>query len=294
MYSIIIPHKNSAQLVHRLLQSIPKRTDLEVIVVDDTSDSSEIQKLEEIRNDYYFDFYHNRGKKGAGASRNVGLSHARGKYIIFADSDDFFCEDFENELDLVSQKDVDLIFYNVHSADSETYEESHRHIFFNDLVNSYLTDGKRDVLYKYSVPWGKIYRRSFLEAFNIKFAEVIAGNDMWFSCSCGVFVKSFEVSQTVLYTVTVREGSIVNTIKPEYFLSRFDETIRVNNMLRANKLAPYQYSVLYFLANAKKFGATSYVVKQILKNRSNVLIGLEKILSYKKVLVDRENRRKSN
>lgn len=294
MYSIIIPHKNSAVLVHRLLQSIPKRSDLEVIVIDDTSDSSEIQKLEEIRNDYYFDFYHNRGKKGAGASRNVGLSHARGKYVIFADSDDFFCKDFGNELDIVSQKDVDLIFYNVHSADSETYEESHRHFFFNDLVRSYLADGKKDILYKYSVPWGKIYRRGFLETYNIKFAEVIAGNDMWFSCCCGVFVNSFEVSQTVLYTVTVREGSIVNTIRPEYFLSRFDETIRVNNMLRANKLAPYQYSVLYFLANAKKFGATGYVVKQILKNRSNVLIGLEKVLSYKKVLVDRENRRKSN
>ena len=31
--------------------------------------------------------------KGAGYARNIGLSHARGKWIIFADADDFFTAD---------------------------------------------------------------------------------------------------------------------------------------------------------------------------------------------------------
>lgn len=294
MFSIIIPHKNSASLVSRLLNTIPKRSDLEIIVVDDDSDDKELKKLEDIRDEYYFELYHNRGKKGAGSSRNVGLSNAKGKYILFADSDDYFSESLDKILDETIGKEVELIFYNVYSADSDTYEESHRHIFFNELIKKYLDKGKKDILYKYSVPWGKIYKRSFLETNQIQFAEVIAGNDMWFSCRCGVSAKTFEVSPETLYTVTVREGSIVNTIKPEYFLSRFDETIRVNNMLRKNGLSAFQYSVLYFLSNANKFGVKSHVVKEILRNRSNVFIGLEKILNYKKVLTDRENRRKRN
>ena len=37
LYSIIIPHYNSPDLLLRLLKTIPVREDLEVIVVDDNS-----------------------------------------------------------------------------------------------------------------------------------------------------------------------------------------------------------------------------------------------------------------
>ncbi|PVH25583.1 glycosyltransferase family 2 protein [Sphingobacterium corticibacter] len=293
VFSIIIPHKNATQLLQRLLESIPQRIDLEVIVVDDNSDVQEIANLEKLQAGYAFSLYHNKGKRGAGASRNVGLEHARGKYVLLADSDDFFNKGFHDELDRVAKKEIDVFYYKVYSADSDTYEESHRHLFFNDLIDAHQQKGKRDVLYKYSVPWGKIYRRQFIEDHHIRFAEVIAGNDMWFSCRCGVLAKTFEISDFVLYTVTIRDGSIVNTIKPEYFLARFDETIRVNNMLRQSKLSAYQYSVLYFVSKAHQFGVKSYIAKEILRNRSNIFIGLEKIFDYKKVMIDRENKRKS-
>ncbi|MFD2598052.1 glycosyltransferase family 2 protein [Sphingobacterium corticis] len=294
VFSVIIPHKNATQLLQRLLESIPQRVDLEVIVVDDNSDVQEIANLEKLQASHTFSLYHNKGKRGAGASRNVGLEHARGKYVLLADSDDFFNAGFNEELDRVAEREIDVFYYKVHSADSDTYEESHRHLFFNELIDAYKTKGKRDVLYKYSVPWGKIYRRQFIEDNHISFAEVIAGNDMWFSCRCGVLAKTFEISDFVLYTVTIRDGSIVNTIKPEYFLARFDETIRVNNMLRQSNLSAYQYSVLYFVSKAHQFGVKSYVAKEILRNRSNIFIGLEKILDYKKVMIDRENKRTKN
>lgn len=294
IYSVIIPHKNASGLLKRLLDSIPERKDLEVLVIDDSSNEQEVLKLESMQSEHNFALYHNKGNKGAGASRNVGLENAKGKFVIFADSDDFFNEGINSELDRIAEQHIDVYSYRVHSVDSDTYEESHRHLFFNDLIAAYQDKGQLDVIYKYSVPWGKIYRRQFLEEHQIRFAEVIAGNDMWFSCRCGVLAKRFEICDVVLYTVTIRDGSIVNTIKPEYFLSRFDETIRVNNMLRQNKLHAYQYSVLYFVSNAHKFGVKAHVAKEIIRNRSNILIGLEKIFTYKKVLIDRENKRKNH
>ena len=39
-YSIIIPHKNSPDLLKRCLESIPDRTDIQVVVVDDNSSSA--------------------------------------------------------------------------------------------------------------------------------------------------------------------------------------------------------------------------------------------------------------
>lgn len=41
-YSIIIPHKNIPDLLQRCLNSIPRRTDIQIIVVDDNSDPKKL------------------------------------------------------------------------------------------------------------------------------------------------------------------------------------------------------------------------------------------------------------
>lgn len=40
------------------------------------------------------EIYHNSKKKGAGTCRNIGLERARGKWLLFADSDDLFLDNF--------------------------------------------------------------------------------------------------------------------------------------------------------------------------------------------------------
>ena len=39
-YSIIIPNRNNHELLNRLLNSIPIREDIQIIIVDDQSDDS--------------------------------------------------------------------------------------------------------------------------------------------------------------------------------------------------------------------------------------------------------------
>ena len=41
-YSIIIPHKNTPSLLQRCLDSIPQRSDIEIIIVDDNSDEQKV------------------------------------------------------------------------------------------------------------------------------------------------------------------------------------------------------------------------------------------------------------
>lgn len=87
-FSIIIPHKNLLDLLIRCLESIPKRNDIQVIVVDDnsvnqTAIQNEISKIEDIK----IDFVACSKSKGAGGARNVGLQMALGSYLLFADAD---------------------------------------------------------------------------------------------------------------------------------------------------------------------------------------------------------------
>jgi glycosyltransferase involved in cell wall biosynthesis len=41
-FSIIIPHKNTPELLQRCLASIPKREDIQIIVIDDNSDNTKV------------------------------------------------------------------------------------------------------------------------------------------------------------------------------------------------------------------------------------------------------------
>lgn len=90
-YTIIIPHKNIPDLLERCLHTIPTRDDLEVIIIDDNSDSDKVNFGDFPGTDrpdttIIFD----KSGKGAGHARNLGVEKARGEKLIFADADDYF------------------------------------------------------------------------------------------------------------------------------------------------------------------------------------------------------------
>ena len=98
-FSIIIPHKNIPSLLQRCLDSIPKRDDVQIIVVDDNSNPQKVDfekfpGLDKPNTEAYFD----KSGKGAGRARNVGLKHAKGEWVIFADCDDYFHVEVLNEI----------------------------------------------------------------------------------------------------------------------------------------------------------------------------------------------------
>lgn len=90
-YSIIIPHKNIPNLLQRCLASIPRREDIQIIIVDDKSDVVEVDfECFPGVGEQCVEVYFTKEGKGAGYARNVGLKYAKGKWLLFVDSDDFF------------------------------------------------------------------------------------------------------------------------------------------------------------------------------------------------------------
>jgi glycosyltransferase involved in cell wall biosynthesis len=86
-YSIIIPHKNIPALLQRCLNSIPRREDIQIIVVDDNSDSN-IVDFEHFpgMDEPCVDVVFTKEGKGAGYARNVGLSKAKGKWLFIPEN----------------------------------------------------------------------------------------------------------------------------------------------------------------------------------------------------------------
>ena len=112
LLSIIIPLHNRAEEIQQLVASIPSRSDIEIIIVDDHSEF-EIPRLmhDQIR------FYPlPESKRFAGAARNYGLEQAVGKWICFADSDDLFePSELIKLLAYLNQEDADIIFFQAKS-----------------------------------------------------------------------------------------------------------------------------------------------------------------------------------
>jgi len=288
-YSIIIPHYNSVALLERLLKSIPERTDTEVLVIDDGSDDAEWERLCSLplrSNVCVFRIMHG----GAGKARNIGMDIAKGERIIFADADDYFSDMLDGLLTVHGNDAYDISFFRTDSVCGDTGRKADRHLWFQRLVDNQLNfpsaHNRNKLLLHFTPPWGKIYSADFLRKHGLRFEEVMISNDILFSVYAGTVAENIGLFDEKLYVVTVTPGSLTNTKTPERLLSSLDTVQKANDYLRAINKRRYQFSVLYYLGTAYRYGIRYewLVLKKIIKNRSNIFIGLKNLLRYRQVL----------
>lgn len=214
-YSIIIPHHNCPQLLERLIASIPRRDDIQIIVVDDASDSGIVDwntfKLDSTKNIELY-LISKEESKWAGHARNVGLEHAEGKWLLFADSDDYYQDGAFDVLDQFVNGQDDIIYFNCGSVDSDTLEPSNRGKALNKHIDKYLSNPTNDNLdvikYRLHAPWNKMIRHSLVKDKEIGFEEVIKGNDIQFTILTGYFAKQSKVIKDIIYVCTKRRGNM--------------------------------------------------------------------------------------
>ncbi|GEN51412.1 glycosyltransferase family 2 protein [Alkalibacterium pelagium] len=238
--SIIIPHYNSVKTLDRLLNSIPKKKDIQIIVVDDKS-NEQLQELSELINKYKRNVYFIKNitaKKGAGVCRNIGLEIATGKWILFADSDDYFKRTMYEDVSKFFTSEFNIVYFTPTSIDNETGLNSDRHIQYENLINNFLEnpnrENKNNLKYKFHVPWSKLIRRDFIVGNSIQFDEVLASNDVMFSAKMGFYTNTFEVSKNIIYCSIRDKGSLTTQINEAVYDSRLKVWINYYNFLKDN------------------------------------------------------------
>ena len=228
-YTVIIPHKDVPPLLKRCLESIPCREDIQVVVVDDNSRKDLLADAEEICRQRRCQFIKTTKGGGAGYARNVGISHAKGKWVLFADADDFFHADAFNVLDGFRETDFDVVYFYCDSKNSDTLEPDTDRV---PAIKTGIETEDYDLLrFRSSVPWGKMICHKTIIDNSLGFEEVIASNDIMFSARLGACAKKVGLVPQALYCVTTRAGSLYSQPSPERIRSRFFASIRVNKFL---------------------------------------------------------------
>lgn len=214
-YTIIIPHKNSAELLEYCLSTIPVRDDVQVIVVDDNSDPNKVDfsHFPQWAGKNY-EYYLTKEGKGAGYARNVGLEHAKGKWLLFVDADDFLLPTINDIFDECVNSEADVIYFRpkaVMLVDRKT--PSNRADAYSKLIDEYyLTKDENNIRTRFYVPWSKIIKKELIEKKNVRFDEILYSNDIVFSTKVGSNANKIAVSKKCYYVVTKSCNSLTSNM----------------------------------------------------------------------------------
>lgn len=93
--TVIIPIYNMGRYLEECLDSIVNQTidGVEVIAVNDGSTDNSLEILNRYSEKYPNIMVHSQENQGQASAKNYGILHAKGKYIIFMDPDDYYPDD---------------------------------------------------------------------------------------------------------------------------------------------------------------------------------------------------------
>ena len=296
-YSVVIPHKNSFNLLERCISSIPKADNIQIIIVDDNSDSDiknsvDMSFLERYKN---LLFVSTEEGLGAGYARNMGLRYAEGKWLLFADADDFFVDGAWDLLAKYVDSGYDIVYFGIVSVDSKTLKKVNRSQTYNCLVENCdnVNQTKIDLLrLRHDVPWGKMIRRNLVVENAIHFDETRYCNDTMFSTMTGLAAKSIYADKTPFYCVTYRDGSLITYRSLQSDIIRYEVILRKNQLLRDQGYSQYQLSLSYYMRKFLKNGIVVFFQAIILgyKYRANFFVGFSR---WGKILFNKVRHRKN-
>ena len=236
--SIIIPHKNSATALGKLLKSIADEDEsVAVFVVDDHSDTKELESLKRLKEKYpSYRFLTNEGMY-AGTARNTALKQAVSQWVLFADADDYFLPGWYDEVCRHFQSGADLVFFPPTSVNLVTGKLGQRHLNYQKIVNAYRKNPwlmDEAIRFQMCPPWSKLVRMDFLRKHDLSFGEEMVSNDVMFSLKTGFYAQNIIASKVPIYCVTEGNYTLTTHNTLERLKIRADVIRQYNDFLKEN------------------------------------------------------------
>lgn len=222
LFSVIVPVYNVEKYLEQCVNSILSQsfTDFELILVDDGSTDKCPQICDELKNKDSRIIVIHKTNGGLSAARNIGIETAHGKYVIFVDSDDFYCSNkvFDKIADEINKSDADIIqfhrkwFYEAEQIFVERKETFHisckdysPSIVINQLIKNKMT---------YFSACQNVVRLSYVYKNKLFFKEGIKSEDIDWGFRVFSYLPRISLLPDIFYVYrTNREGSITSTKK---------------------------------------------------------------------------------
>lgn len=224
--SVIIPVYNAEEYLPECIESLLCQTfgDAEFIFVDDGSTDRSWEILQHYaRLDLRVQIYRQKNQR-AGIARNNGISHAKGEFITFLDSDDIM---LPNALELfyhrACETKADIVISSAYHFSNDVNKRSvagwclRKEYLPKEEVFSVATHAKYLFQVTAGAPWGKFYKANFIHQNQLCFPNVPRSEDVYFMYWALAVAKSITTlnEKTILYRIVEGNGSLEDS-KDQY------------------------------------------------------------------------------
>ncbi len=212
LVSIIVPIFNMEEYVEQCIQTLVSQTyrNIEILLIDDGSTDSSPQKCAEWAERDQRIVFLQKKNEGLSATRNYGVNHSSGEYLMFVDSDDWVDKDYvKNMIMAVSIEKADVGICDYYRTDRSG---SFQYISCNSILNSQYTKAKYLLLSNPS-SCNKIIRKKFWQQNEMQFPNTVSEDTAIFPLLMLLSEKVAEVKEPLYYYRKYRANSITSTIE---------------------------------------------------------------------------------
>lgn len=243
LISVIVPVYNVERYLHQCVQSILKQSyeNFELILVDDGSpDGCGAICDEYAGKDKRVKAVH-KTNGGLSSARNAGLDIAKGKYILFCDSDDYYLPGAFARLNAkLSEKDYDIIHFGYKKETEnrmiDVVPKQYDGPMTNELLLSVAYAGIVRNDYTMDVmAWSKVYKADIIHQYKFRFDETMRiAEDITFNIPYLSVVNTVFCMENALYFYRYNSQSLIHQDKgfsekgmerSVYFLSKIQHTL---------------------------------------------------------------------
>ena len=226
LVSIVMPVYNVETYLPQALDSLLCQTmkHFEIIAVDDGSTDRSLEILKEYAKKDCRIKVLTQKNQYAGVARNTGLEKARGEYVLFLDSDDFFEKNLlKDSYYKAKLNKADLLIYGGRKYNESTKKFSK----YEGLLRDKEVPSRQPFNYKdcpnniyqmtTACPWTKMYRREFVEKTGLKFQALQNTNDVFFVSSSIAMAERIVTLNKILVNYRVGQKNNLQSSKKRYF-----------------------------------------------------------------------------
>lgn len=232
--SIIIPVYNVESYLVDCLESVIHQTlqEVEIICVNDASSDQSLDILTEYANkDKRVTIINNSLNGGLSKVRNQGLTHARGKYVYFLDSDDLIVANAMEDLyKKAEEKETDFVSFEAQLLFESNDLKKRFHSYSGEFNGDYsqVTSGENlFIQWVQNRDWvssvcRQFWRREYLVENDLKFFESIVHEDELFTVVAVLNAKCTLCVKKPYFIRRIRSNSITTTeISKRNFIGLF-------------------------------------------------------------------------
>jgi glycosyltransferase involved in cell wall biosynthesis len=230
--SVIVPVYNVEEYLAECLDSLLKQEikEIEIICVEDKSTDRSLDILKEYaEKNEQIKIVENEKNSGLAFTRNRGIRYAKGKYIIFVDSDDILVENALKELyEYAELNELEGVVFKLlsmieHDSDNIEYISEDA----SDEINGTICDGKslfvqfsKDLWWRVGSPH-YFWRRDFIVDNDLFFLDGMIYEDVMHTFKCLMRTKRIGNRNIEYYIYRRRNRSIMGKMEYRYVESRF-------------------------------------------------------------------------